>query len=430
MTEELITMSAKELKRLEVLEKLKSKQITQVMASNQLSIGVRQIRRLFKSYLEMGVKCLISKKRGAPSNHQLPTKLKETAISIIKENYIGFGPTLASEYLEERHALKLSVETIRQLMIKNELWVAKHRNPVRTYQQRERRDCFGELVQLDGSHHDWFEGRSDKCCLLVLIDDATGALLGLHFCEAETTQGYFELLQGYFNNYGLPMSIYSDKHGVFRVNHKGCEDKLTQYGRAMNELGIEIIHASTPQAKGRVERANKTLQDRLGKALRIEGISNIKDANSFLPQFMEQYNNKFSVQPKSQENAHCEVTTSNKELQKILSVQTSRKLSKELECSYDNITYQIQSPNKYRLQHKPVMICEHFANGINIYHKNDSLDYTTIQKCKKAPEVHNEKTINNKVDKLIKNKKPYKPAASHPWRQYKLTKVKAQMSVA
>jgi len=246
MTEELITMSAKELKRLEVLEKLKSKQITQTIASNQLSISVRQVRRLFKSYLEMGAKCLVSKKRGAPSNHQLPIKLKDTAISIIKENYIDFGPTLAGEYLEERHAIKLSVETIRQLMINKGLWVAKHRKPVRTYQQRERRDCFGELVQLDGSHHDWFEGRRDKCCLLVLIDDATGALLGLHFCEAETTQGYFELLQGYFNNYGLPMSIYSDKHGVFRVNHQGCEDKLTQYGRAMGELGIEIIRGFMP----------------------------------------------------------------------------------------------------------------------------------------------------------------------------------------
>lgn len=431
MAEELIRMSEKELERLEILERLNCKKITQKEAARQLCLCSRQVRRLQQAYKEEGVQGLISKKRGKTSNNCLPSELKNTAIAIVKEYYYDFGPTLAQEYLTSKHGVHLSVETLRQLMITHGLWRAKSKKQARVYQQRERRACFGELVQIDGSHHDWFEGRNAKCCLLVLIDDATSALLGLHFCEAETTQGYFELMHNYFERYGLPMGLYSDKHGVFKVNHEGCDNNLTQYGRAMDELGIELIYASTPQAKGRVERANKTLQDRLVKALRINNISTIEDANSFVAEYIEQHNNKFAVMPESNNNAHCALIDNPEKLNKILSVQSIRKLSKEIECSYNGVTYQIQSNNKYSLQHKKILICEHFQKGLSIHFKEAKLDYKIITNKTKAADSYDEKTINTKVDKLVKPvKKPYKPAATHPWKQYDLIKDKKSATAA
>ena len=295
MLEDMIEMSERELKRLSVLESLKAGRMSQKAAGQLLGIQERQVRRLIKKFRLEGARGLISKKRGKPSNHQLPPGLKSLAIEIVKEHYADFGPTLAKEYLSEQHGINLSVETLRQAMIAAELWKPKRQKLVRIHQQRQRRACFGELVQIDGSPHDWFEGRADKCSLLVLVDDATSALLGLHFVKAESTQGYFKLLRDYFKAYGLPMALYSDRHSIFQVNNaKKNGPEPTQLGRAMDTLGVELILASSPQAKGRVEKANRTLQDRLIKAMRLKGISSIDDANAYLPEFIEQYNEKFA----------------------------------------------------------------------------------------------------------------------------------------
>ena len=238
MAERLLTMSTEELERLTLFERLDKGDLKQIEVARCLGLSTRHVRRLQRKYEEEGPSGLISGHRGKPSNHQLAADLKERALALVKAHYSDFGPTLAAEYLYQRHGLRLGVETLRQAMMTHRLWQSRRKKKKRVYQQRERRAQFGELVQLDGSYHDWFEGRAEKCCLLVLVDDATSAIIGAYFCPAETTFNYFKVLTDYFQTYGLPMALYSDKHGVFRVNMKSAQsgNGLTQFGRAMHQL--------------------------------------------------------------------------------------------------------------------------------------------------------------------------------------------------
>ena len=216
---------------------------------------------------------------------------------LIRTQYGDFGPTLAAEKLHERHEHRLSAETLRQWMIADGLWQPKSRKRARIHPRRPRRPCRGELVQIDGSPHDWFEGRGPRCTLIVFIDDAAGELMALRFAPAETTWAYMQTLQAYLNQHGRPVALYSDKHSIFRINHPEHEGELTQFSRALKTLDIAPIHANTPQAKGRVERANQTLQDRLVKEMRLRAISDIDTANTFLRAFIEHYNQRFAVAP-------------------------------------------------------------------------------------------------------------------------------------
>jgi len=301
-----ITMSTKELDRAEVLSKLKQRTLSQTQAADTLGISTRQIKRLFRAYKKLGAKALISKKRGKPSNHRLPRGQKEWALALIREHYPDFGPTLACEKLLEVHKIKISVGCIRALMILEGLWVDKKIKRRRIFQLRERRAREGELIQADGSPHDWFEGRGPKCTLLHCIDDATGKIMVGLFAPSETIWSYFELMQMYLKKHGRPLAMYSDKHSVFKVNKSGALSGtgLTQFGRAMRELDIELIYANSPQAKGRIERSNRTLQDRLVKELRLNKISTIEEANAFLPAFIENYNRRFAVVPKNPNNGN------------------------------------------------------------------------------------------------------------------------------
>ena len=265
-------MSNREITRLEVMQRLKDKRLRQNEASRMLGISVRQVRRLFRAFKDQGPPSLISKRRGKPSHNQLDPETVQKAIDLICEHYCDFGPTLAHEKLIEKHDLRLSRESVRGIMIAEGWWKPKRAKKPSVHQMRERRACFGELVQIDGSDHDWFEGRTPRCTLLVYIDDATGQLGELWFVPEETFFGYCEASRHYFKRYGKPVAFYSDKHGIFRVNQPrplGTTSGLTQFGRAMQELDVEIICANTPQAKGRIERANLTLQDRLVKELRL-----------------------------------------------------------------------------------------------------------------------------------------------------------------
>jgi DNA-binding Lrp family transcriptional regulator len=293
---ELLTMSQKEIKRLEILEKISAGKITQIEAAEILGISTRQIRRQQRKHEKEGAAALVSKKRGAPSNNQLATELKNTAIELIKIHYYDFGPTLVQEKLIEQHQLQISVESVRQLMMKEGLWKGKKKRAAAIHQMRSRRSCLGELVQIDGSPHAWFEDRGPVCCLLVFVDDATGKIMQLHFEENESTQGYFDATYQYVQQHGLPCAFYSDKHGIFRVNAKEAERGTgeTQYSRALKTLDITLIHANSPQAKGRVENKNGTLQDRLVKELRLQQINDIESANAFLPRFIKDYNKRFA----------------------------------------------------------------------------------------------------------------------------------------
>jgi transposase len=384
-------------------------------AAQLLRISIRQVKRLWRAYRQAGAQGLVSSRRGKPSNNQLDPGTAQKAIDLIYEHYQDFGPTLAHEKLTEVHGLKLSDESVRRLMIAEGCWKPKRAKKLSVHQMRERRACFGELVQIDGSDHDWFEGRAPRCTLLVYIDDATGQLGELWFVPEETFFGYCEASRHYFERYGKPVAFYSDKHGIFRVNQPrplGTTSGLTQFGRAMQELDVQIICANTPQAKGRIERANQTLQDRLVKELRLRGISDMDSANAFLPEFCQDYNRRFAVVPRSTHDAHRPLLKS-ENLDLILTHQKTGTLSKNLTVQYNKVIYQIQSNRPgYALRNAQVTVCENAKGEVTILYKNKSLDYTIYQKSPRQAEIVDTKTLNRQI------KPPKPPAPNHPWRHY------------
>jgi transposase len=413
--DELLTMSNREITRLEAMSRIKDKRLTQKEAARMLNLSVRQVKRLYRAYQEHGAKGLISARRGKPSNHRLEAGVEQQVMDLLKEKYEDFGPTLAHEKLTEVHGISISRESVRKLMILEGMWKPKCAKKPSVHQMRERRACYGELEQIDGSDHAWFEERGPKCTLLVMIDDATGLIGELWFVPDETFFAYCEAVRHYVERYGKPVAFYSDKHGIFRVNQPrplGQTSGLTQFGRAMEELDIQIICANTPQAKGRIERANQTLQDRLVKELRLRGISDIDSANAYLPEFREDFNRRFAVAPRSNHDAHRPLLTS-ENLDLILTHQKTGTLSKNLTVQYNHIIYQVQSERPdYTLRKAKVTLCENAQGEVTILYQNKPLAYTVYQKAPRQAEVADSKTL----DHLIKSS--WKPAANHPWRRY------------
>ena len=301
----LVVMSRREIERAHVMRAIQERRLTQKQAASQLALSVRQVERLCARYKRDGPAGLVSRQRGQ-RNHVLPDGLREEALCIVRTRYPDFGPTLAHEKLLEVHGLRLSAETLRKWMIADGIWKTRAQRKKRIQQPRHRRDCYGELVQIDGSDHHWFEDRGPRCVLLVYVDDATGKLMALRMCESESAFSYFHATRAYLERHGKPVALYSDKAGVFRVNAKSPKagDGFTQFGRAMSELNIDVICANTPAAKGRVERAHQTLQDRLVKELRLRGICTIDEANAYLPEFMDDYNRRFGRAARNDHDAH------------------------------------------------------------------------------------------------------------------------------
>jgi hypothetical protein len=415
MASGLLTMSTQEVERITVIKQIVDKRLKQNAGAKLLKVTTRQIRRLIKTYRRDGAQGLVSKRRGQPSNNRHDNAVKITVKELVQQHYHDFGPTFASEKLNECHQVVVNKETLRQWMIEWELWNPKRHKKVKAHQSRLRRACFGELIQIDGSHHDWFEGRALKCCLLVFIDDATNRLVGLRFESGETTGGYFKLAREYMEKHGRPLAFYSDKDSIFRVNLPDCEDAETQFGRAVRELGVESICANSPQAKGRVENANGTLQDRLVKEMRLRGINTIEAANAYLPEFMKDWDRRFAVEPRSEIDAHRKDLPDAKTLDLILSFQYERKLSKNLELSYDNTIYQIKT-NKpgYGLRHATITVCENLSGAITLLYKGRVLDYVCHKKQKRSPEIVSAKQLESKLEQI----KKYIPGANHPWRRY------------
>lgn len=421
--DDLITMSNKELTRAELMQRLSDKRIKQCEAATMLGLSLRQVKRLIRAFRKQGPTGLISKQRGKPSNHQLPKKTKLKAKRLLKARYSDFGPTLAQEKLSELHGLKLSVETVRQLMIELNLWKPRRARKARIHQLRARRSCLGELVQIDGSPHDWFEGRAPRCTLLVFIDDATSRLMHLQFAQTETTFAYFDAMRDYLCLHGKPQSLYSDKFSVFRPTRKEilAGEAITQFARAMRELDIEIICANTPQAKGRVERVNQTLQDRLVKEMRLRGINSIEEANRYLPRFIESFNEKFAVVAASNSNAHRPLL-GREDLKQILVIKEGRVLSKNLTLSYNRVIYQIvaKRPN-YTMRRATVEVCENSLGEITILYKGKKLDYQIHHKQPRQSEVKDSKQIAMEGFKPVKKKgKKYIPPSDHAWRKFRL----------
>lgn len=401
-----IILKDRELDRLLLLKQIEERHLSQGEASKILGISTRQVRRLIKGFRQQGLDGIRSQVKGG--GRAFKVDFKQKVLGLVVENYRDFGPTFASEKLEGCHGLKVNKETLRQWMIEAHLWKGRLRKKARIHQSRERRERFGELVQIDGSHHDWFEGRSGKCCLLVFIDDATGRILGLHFDKAETTLGYMKVTMDHLKAKGRPLAYYSDKHSIFKTTREGSVDgKLqdTQFHRALRSLNIELILANSSQAKGRVERANKTLQDRLIKEMRLRGLSTIEAANEFLPEFIKDYNKKFTIEPQNPEDAHRPLHQDTLGLRRILSVQSKRKLSKNLEVSFEGKTYQIKTPTTgYRLRFKEVTIHEHMDGNTEILNDGKPLEFKVIAKSSRIKEA-NFKEINGLIDELIEQKK-------------------------
>jgi transposase len=402
-------MSIKEVERYEVFQRCQRGEISLRQAARLLKLSYRHTKREWKVYKEEGKEGLISKRRGKPSPRAFPAHLKREILGIIREDYSDFGPTLIVEKLEEREAKHISKETIRCWMIQANMWIPKETKEKRIYQRRERRASEGELVQADGSDHKWFEDRAPRCTLLVAIDDATGNVMA-RFEHEETTAGYFRLMQEYVMRHGVPEALYTDRYSVFKVNH-GKEETLTQFGRAMKELGVELIYARTPQAKGRVERTNGTLQDRLVKELRLHNISTIEEANAFLPEFLAKYNQKFGKKPRSAFNAHRPLKQK-ENLQHILCEQATRKISKDLEVSFEGQIYQIQAHNqRNRLQGKQITIIRTLDGKLHMEYEGASLKY------KIHKEMPSSLIMDAKQLVAYKEKKKWRPPAKHPWKR-------------
>lgn len=412
-------MSQKEVKRSQVLDRLKEGKISQQEAAQKIDISTRQVRRLAKRYQLEGLAGLISKKRGYASNRRLDETLRATAIQLIGAHYCDFGPTLACEKLVELHSMHLSVESTRQLMITAGYWKTKRGGGVCAHPIRERRARFGELIQIDGSPHDWFEGRGEHCTLLVFIDDATGKLTQLRFMPTETTLGYMEVLHDHILAHGVPVALYSDKHSIFRINAVDADPEAeTQFSRAARELGIECIHAHSPQAKGRVERANQTLQDRLVKEMRLAGINDMDTANAWLQGYIADYNRRFAVNPKDISDAHLPYTGTRVTLISILSVQVTRMLSKNLSCQYKNKLLQVATTGTgLGLRGAKVTVHEHFDGSQELLWKKRKLVYNTMDKPQRQSPVADGKSVNAQVDKAVSRRNTgHKPASNHPWR--------------
>lgn len=377
-----VLMSERELQRVEILTAVVSGRMTVTAAAVVLAISRRQAHRLLDRYRADGAAALGHRSRGRRSNRALSGGVRELAMGLVAERYADFGPTLAAEMLLEHHGLRVSRETLRGWMAEVGLWRSrKHRRQF--HQPRLRREHFGELIQIDGSEHRWFEDRGPPCTLLVFIDDATSRLMQLRFAASESAFSYFEALESYLKAHGRPLALYSDKHSVFRVAKTEAQggQGVTQFGRALSELSIEILCANSSQAKGRVERVNRTLQDRLVKELRLAGISDRDAGNAFLPGFMARFNARFAMPAARPQDMHRPLNVAPARLADVLCWREQRHVSQQLALSYERKRIILDDTDISRgLVGKYVDIYD-FADGrIDVRWNGVSLTFRTFDK--------------------------------------------------
>lgn len=374
---ELWTMSDQELTRFEVLQRVSDRRMTGGQAAQVLGLSRRQVYRLLRTLRRDGATGLISRKRGKPGNHQLVSGLGEKAMLLVRERYADFGPTLACEKLREWHGIRLSVETLRKLMVEAGLWIPRALRERGVHQPRMRRACFGELVQIDGCEHAWFEDRAPMCTLLVYVDDATSRMAMARFVASESTVSYMQATRDYVLLHGKPLAFYSDRHVVFSVNsgEQVEGEGITQFCRALGQLGIELICALSPQAKGRVERAHLTLQDRLVKEMRLHGIVGIEQGNAFLPAFLEAYNRRFGRVAREPVDVHRPLGSRDR-LEDIFSVQNRRKLSRNLTFRYCNTVYAVDPTEaNLKLRNRTVTVMAQLDGTLRVRYRNADLRF-------------------------------------------------------
>ena len=413
---QLITMSAQELSRYEVIKKLIARQINGSEAAAQLRLSVRQTKRLKAKVLRLGHQGAIHGNRGRESNRKIPEAIIKKAKDFLKKKYADFKPTFAAEKLAENHGIKLSKEKTRQIMTEEKLWQPKPRTKNGEYRQwRPRKEHEGEMIQFDGSYHSWFEKRAEGCCLLAAIDDATGKITGCKFVTDEGVMPVFSFWQQSVKQHGKPLKIYLDRYSTYKINTKGLLDDetvLTQFERAAKDLDIEIIHACSPQAKGRVEKLFGTLQDRLVKELRLQKISNTERANDFLEKiFIPKFNQKFGVAPLKKANLHRALTlVDQKNLAKIFSIQSNRMVNNDFTVRYQGRWFQLAASQPALVcRQDKVLIEERIAGEIFISLRNKYLNFNELPR---RPEK-----IKMKIIALTNTPPSWRPPLNHPWRQ-------------
>jgi transposase len=411
---ETLEMSRVERKRLEVFSRVKSGQIGLVKASELLGVSYRQAKRIWGRYQEQGDRGLVHGLRGKPSNRQPDSKLRKKVLKRYREKYADYGPTLAAESLGEE-GLEVKVSTLRRWLVAEGLWTRKRRTKVHR-RRRARRECWGELVQMDGSHHDWFEGRRREAVLMVMIDDATGRIEA-RFFEEETQAAAFEMLRRYALKHGLPRALYVDRAGIYRSDREPTPEEIlaeqepkTQFGRALEEVEVELILARSPQAKGRVERMNSTLQDRLVKALRQRQIKDLTTANKFLEEeFLPPFNAKFGKAPAQAADLH-RAAPPEAELYRILAVQEERVVQNDWTVRWNNAYLQLQRDCGLQPGQR-VMVVEQLDGRVRLFAGTRELTYGTTRT---EPRVESKR--GRARPGPTGSIQGLKPAKSHPWR--------------
>lgn len=419
MNDQIISMSKKEIKKYDIIKKVINQELNGTQASRLLNISVRQVRRLKRKVREMGVEGLAHAHRGKPGNRSMPEQEKERIKKLLHEKYSDFGPLFASEKLEEVHGITRDKGTIRSIMIEGELWKPKLKKKQRDKHRswRQRRGSYGEMAQYDGSYHHWFEDRAEKCCLLATVDDAQNRVWA-KFDEHEGVAPTFAFWREYLNRFGKPYSIYVDKFSTYSMNHKLAlenPDTLTQFQRAMETLNIEIIHAHSAEAKGRVENLFKTLQDRLVKEMRLNNISTIEEANRFLEEdFLPRFNAKFMVEPRTNADLHKKLTKQEEnKLDSVFSRQYERTVRNDFTFSYDSKWYQLTQDQAVTICKGDKIIAEERMDGTRHFRlRGKYLNYEVLPERPKK--VNNKKKSTQWV---IPAGKVNRPSSDHPWKK-------------
>jgi transposase len=403
-------MSMSEAKRLHLVRKAIEKRITQAEAAEMAGLCLRQLQRIIRRVRSEGDPGICNRARGRKPNNQISEAVKDKAIELCRERYREFGPTLASEKLLEKNRIKVSIETLRTWFLEAGLPYRKRKK--RPHRQwRERKACRGAMVQLDGSHHDWFEGRGPKCVLMAFVDDATGEVYA-RFYDYEGTLPAMDCFKGYIKQYGIPQSVYLDRHSTYKstVHYQTIEDQLedrqlmSQFERSLQELSVTVIHAYSPQAKGRVERLFGTFQDRVIKEMRLAGVRSKDEGNAFLETYLPAYNRRYRVSPAKDTDMHRRFK-GHRELDRILSIRTSRALRNDFTIAHDKRLYQI----KDNIRAKKVTVEERTDGSMRVLHNGQRLRY---QEIAARPEKERKQSPN-----LCKTWDRGKPTRLHPWRE-------------
>lgn len=409
--EEQLLMSQKERTRLGVMQQVKAEKLTLVAAAEVLGLGYRQVKRVWRRYQQQGDKGLVHRGRGRSGNRATDAEVKQRVLARYEQRYAGFGPTLACEHLSQE-GLKVDHETLRRWLLAKGSWTIQRRR-AKHRQQRERKPCFGQLVQMDGSDHDWFEGRAPRAVLMVMIDDATNRTHA-RFAEAETTRAAYDVFEGYVRKYGLPQGLYVDRDSIYKTTREPSiaeqlarEQPLTQFGRAMKQLAVALELAYSPQAKGRVERRNGLLQDRLVKELRLAGISKLEAANTFLEeQFLPQINRRFCVEPAQPADVHRGVP---RQLKEVLSWEEERVVQQDWTVSWQGRYFQIAQRHEGLCLAKKTIIVRELRDGtIQLVWKGQKLQWKELS----------ERPVRVAKPKAPRQSVPVPPAKDHPWRGF------------